>query len=320
MKKYNILGLASGCFSVIVVSSLILIPPIFTHAATNKAEYAKIALEKRGVQTDVDSLVESIRAGQVGTVKLLLDAGIDPNSTFDGASMLHFAARYGNDAIVALLIQYGAEINATDDMRAGATPLLLAVQNSHAAIVKRLIKQKANVNLSLRDEDSENFAPIHAAIGQGDYEITKILVSAGANVNAKSKQFGTPLMLAATLGYSKLVNLLLSSGADVNLTDRNGATALHYACFNGHIDIAKKLINKGADINKRTYDNETPLFLASFNGHANVVKLLLSAGADVNIKSKHGLTALDAAMLKQHIEIAYLLQSKGAIPTAPIRE
>lgn len=92
-----------------------------------------------------------------------------------------------------------------------------------------------------------------------------------------------------------LAHLLLSLGADVNARDTYGATPLLLACIDGRPDIVRLFIKHGADVNAKSKPGDTPLHWACLHGHTSTARLLLDHGADVNAKDKEGNTPLDVA-------------------------
>ena len=73
-------------------------------------------------------------------------------------------------------------------------------------------------------------------------------MKAGANVNAANNRYGAPpLMLASQNGHAEVVKLLLAAGANVNATANNGSTSLMAASSNGHVDVIQLLKAAGAD-------------------------------------------------------------------------
>jgi serine/threonine-protein phosphatase 6 regulatory ankyrin repeat subunit B len=122
-------------------------------------------------------------------------------------------------------------------------------------------------------------------------------------------------MWAAAEGHADMARLLIEAGADVNArstvvvwerqrTDEprdkwlppGGLTPLLLAAREGRVEAARVLIEGGADVNVVDPDRHTALILALINGHFDVAGLLIDSGADVNMEDKVGRTALLAAV------------------------
>ena len=150
---------------------------------------------------------------------------------------------------------------------------------------------------------------IHDAVEKGNVEAVKQHLAAGTNVNAKSRNGKTPLLLAANRDHKEIVELLIAKGADVNVKDKVGWTPLHDAVGQGHKEIAELLIAKGADVNaKRSDGGWTPLH---FVATKEIAELLIAAGADVNAKDDRGDTPLNWANRAVRTELADLLRKHG---------
>jgi ankyrin repeat protein len=131
---------------------------------------------------------------------------------------------------------------------------------------------------------------LHYAARYGSPKHIKILLEAGANVNAFNLSGSTPLIAASE--STKNVEVLLEGGADIHAQNRLGDTALFYASYAEDPINVKKLLKAGADVNWRNNANWTPLHYAARIGHPSVVKALLNAGANVDSRSKNGVTPL----------------------------
>ena len=185
----------------------------------------------------------------------------------------------------------GADVNLRDSR--GSTPLMHAAAIGSLEAMKLLLKAGADVN-------AKNGLDTTALIwGALDPAKVRLLVEAGANVNVRSKLGRTPLMVAASRpGSGDAVRLLLSKGADSKAADVRGSTALVEAARVNDIDVLRLLVNAPVNINAGGFVGMTALNLAA--GHANLaaVRLLLDKGADVNVahvsevRVKNGLIAL----------------------------
>jgi ankyrin repeat protein len=124
----------------------------------------------------------------------------------------------------------------------------------------------------------ENGEMLRAAADGNMFKVDRLL-SAGANVDAKTPEGATALMGAVYYGHPQTSRLLMERGADVNAKTDGGVTALHYAAQRGHSAIARDLLGKGADPDPVSAAGNTPLELARAAGHQDVVELLQLAGS-----------------------------------------
>ncbi len=139
-----------------------------------------------------------------------------------------------------------------------------------------------------------------------------LLEARGIQLDARSRNGDTALMVAAFNGEAAAAIRLIDKGAEIN---RPGWTALHYAAASGNLPILRKLLAHSAYIDAESPNKTTPLMLAARAGHTKAVQLLLEEGADVLLKNELGLDAVDFARSQQRTEIARLLdewQSKAA--------
>jgi ankyrin repeat protein len=104
-----------------------------------------------------------------------------------------------------------------------------------------------------------------------------LLLSAGADVDARGDSRATPLHEAALHGSGAIAEALLKAGADIEAVGfRHNETALHVAAFHGHANVVKILLAHGAHANAQNMLQKAPLQLAQENQRTNVVALLLS--------------------------------------------
>ena len=133
----------------------------------------------------------------------------------------------------------------------------------------------------------------------------------GGSVAPASAPVGD-LMEAARLGDTDTARLLIDAGADVNARDNNGWTALMSAVWEGHTDTARLLIRADADVNASRDNGWTALIHAAYKGHTDIARLLIDAGTNVNARNRFRWTALMIAVDKGHTDIARLLIDAGA--------
>jgi ankyrin repeat protein len=109
-----------------------------------------------------------------------------------------------------------------------------------------------------------------------------------------------------------MVKILIDAGADVNAKDARGWGALMKAAYNadldrGFADVAQVLVDAGADVEAPIGYGVRPLMLAAGYGEVAVVETLLHAGADVLARNDGGLTALMMVKQKHYVDVINLL-------------
>ena len=180
----------------------------------------------------------------------------------------------------------------------------LAATTGNAAMVELLVESGADVNA----KDENDLTPLHAALISGHEHVARMLLANGADGDAKLVVGWTPLHLAALKGYASVAEALLEKTTDVNAKDERNFTCLHYAVYHGHEHVAKLLLENGLDVEAKDNLGCTPLHYAAAQGHAAVTKLLLDKGAVVNAREKFNLTPLDIAERKCHMAVVELLR------------
>ena len=199
-------------------------------------------------------------------LEMLLLIGLDPDiyvkehdEEDNDSTLLHYAASYGFERCVNVLLSYNVNVDEVCKYYSGRTAMQLAVR-------------------------------------QGYIEIANILIDFGADINFKDGLRGeTALHIAAFNGYLEILNLLLQRGAEVNVVATgSGLTALMHACEYGNDDMVKLLLDFGADVNINTDQYaiaEFPtnaLFIATSNVHVEIQKMLLARGASIIQECENG--------------------------------
>jgi rhodanese-related sulfurtransferase len=116
-----------------------------------------------------------------------------------------------------------------------------------------------------------------------------------AGIDAVIANATTPLMKASHSGDREIVRLLITAGAQMNARNADGNNALWFACVGSHLDIIDMLVAAGIDIDNRNDNGATPLMYAASSGKAAIVERLLAKGADRTPETLDGFSALDLA-------------------------
>jgi len=158
----------------------------------------------------------------------------------------------------------------------------------------------------------EDWTPLHRASQNGHKGIVDLLISKGAQLEARTRLGMTPLYIAIYMQKEEIVKQLIDKGANVFSTRNDGETMLHIAAAVGNKDIVGLLISKGLNLNVTRRYGITPLHLASVFGHESTVEALISNGAIINVKNDNGSTPLHLAVASGETRIVALLKKKGA--------
>ena len=195
-------------------------------------------------------------------LEMLLFIGLDPDiyvkehygeyDEDDDSILLHYAATYGFERCVNVLLSYNVNVDEVCKYYSGRTAMQLAARQGYIDIVNILIDFGADINFKdgLRGETA-----LHIAAFNGYMQILHLLLLRGAQIDIQATGSGlTPLMHACEYGNDDMVKLLLDFGADVNInTDQYAiaefpTNALFIATSNVHVEIQKMLLASGASI------------------------------------------------------------------------
>ena len=144
---------------------------------------------------------------------------------------------------------------------------------------------------------------LQAACFYGHFEIIKMLVDAGANVNTVGGAWGTALQAACYYagrnGSLETIEMLLEAGSSINAQGGFFGNALQAACSRGNDKLVELLIKAGASINAQSGYFGTPLQAASHGRARRTVVLFIEAGVNINIQGGTYGTALQAACVEK---------------------
>jgi ankyrin repeat protein len=268
---------------------------------STKAERKKAA-SKFGAR-ELGMLIKACFKGDIAFAERSLRLGVDPNSLHktSGSRPLTAASDSGRLSIVRLLLDAGADPNLQDtwkSMPPKGTALEVACSRGHLEITKLLVERRADVNKAgywppLKSACSYGRAAIvRYLLSQGagwepsyvllaarstSVETLRELVSVGAAVNYQTSDGETPLHLAAVQKSPSMAEALIKAGAKLNVQCKRW--------------------------------KETPLHRAAARGRAEVVKVLLQAGADLTLRNCKGKTAEQWARALQQKTVADLIRS-----------
>jgi ankyrin repeat protein len=197
----------------------------------------------------------------VDAVRILLEHGVPIDDKPGQTPALYCAARSGNERMLTLLLDKGANINLKNQGDQNRTPLIIAAANGRLGAIRLLLDRNADLDATSNPS--------------GNYTYTALLHALGPLQNYRTQG---SLGSQRERDNTEIVNLLLARGANANLGWYNNDTALIFAARNGWADIVKTLVEKGANVNATTRTgNETALTVAA--KYPDVRQILISAGA-----------------------------------------
>lgn len=242
----------------------------------SKAIQAQKQLETKGVSYSSASFITSASAGDIDSLKLFLDGGMDVN-TYYSSTALSAASANGKTDAVKFLLDNGANPNIETFY---GTALILAIKNNHADIVKILLAAKADPNAA----SSDGHSALSVAAFTGNAVVITALIDAGAKIdNVEPVTATTPLSSAAYYGQKDAVAALIKAGANVNYTDNRGVTIVDWSQIGSYNDITKMLIDNGA-ILKPSKSGGVPMAMIAAMAHQDIemIAYLVGKGVSVN--------------------------------------
>ncbi|KAF3788566.1 Ankyrin-3 [Nymphaea thermarum] len=239
-------------------------------------------------------------------------------------------------AILQLLMQHHPPT--ISGLYQGRTLLFYAILCSNLRAVDMLLALGADHEFVARSKSGHEFRPIHLAARLGHAAILKRLVSSKCDVNSFTDSGETALMFCARARQEECLRVLLSSGADLGVVNKAGQSAAAIAelnnwtsCFNrsvldtvrsgkritssrhevfsplllaaccGDVDALNVLIKQPeTNLNEQDGDGFSAVMLAAAEGHVAAFRVLIFAGADVKLLNSAGDSAMSLAELHKN--------------------
>ncbi|OJJ33400.1 hypothetical protein ASPWEDRAFT_174808 [Aspergillus wentii DTO 134E9] len=249
--------------------------------------------------------------------KLLIENGADVNASDEhGGTALHIAAEVGSEAVIGLLLDSGADVNAKKTW--GTTPLHVSAEYGQVKSAEILLDRGADI------DGERKWTPLAEALRLMRADMARLLVDRSASLENKNFL----ICLAARGGMRWLVDRLLELGASVDGEgegDDREQPPLCGATSYEHTDIVKQLLEAGANVNIGQGNDWTPLLIAARHGDLDTLSVILDYNPDLEAlvaEYEDGplVTALWVAVSGYHDECVRLLLDKGANPNCPDTE
>jgi len=271
------------------------------------------------------------KSGSLELAGAMKKTGGDPNMKGpEGRSALYFAASNGDMPMIKFLEESGADLNIKNDKESipilcaaeggsveavkyfhgkgqslncknkfGLTPLIASLMAGKTETAVYLINNGAEIDCIYNEAPHGRFTPLKAAITGGDFEIIKLLIDKGANLNEvdafETAAYGL-LRKAVEKKRPDIFKFLRDKGVNIDRINFNGCNILHFASMTGNFEMVKALVDSGCVIDYVSSRNETALAMSLSVKNAEISRYLFSIGASAKMPEKREAELFECAL------------------------
>ena len=215
--------------------------------------------------------IDAVKQGRLETVKSILENSPELAGARDenGVSAVLLAAYHGHKEISDYLLSMGVQLDFFEAATLGQKDA-----------VQRSLEKDPSLATAY---SSDGFTALGFACFFGHLEIMQLLLKAGADANAASRNKMRVAPLHSAVAHRdgpkalEMTKLLLTHNLEVNIAQEGGWTPLHQAAAHGQTEILRLLLRRGANPDARSSDGKRPADMSAEKGHQECVEILQSA-------------------------------------------